>query len=159
MRLTLQISGLEPAASRLEELAQALARPAAPLLGAVGELWAEAFRSRLRQGQPPPGLSWPSLHWLTLKIRRHYGHGGPRLVRRGDLVESITTLEQGPSHVSVGTRLPGASRLQRGGTSRLHGRPVAVQAFPFIHLDRHLVAKTVEAIRRHYFPESLGEAP
>jgi phage gpG-like protein len=155
VRVSLRVDGAEPVARRLEEVSNLLEKPLAPLLDALAADWVTHFQSNIRD-EGRGGVSWPALHPVTLKIRKHYGHTGGKLIRGGDLLHSLSILSAGPTFVEVGSRLAPARILQDGGTfdDPKTGKQRQVQAFPFVYLTEEDVDETFELITVYFLGES-----
>ena len=136
MRLELSVQGAESTVRVLRVTAESLNKPLRPLLEVLAGEMQSAFQRHIQQEQGPQG-PFPELKPETRAIRRWYGHppDSPKLVRAGDLLHSITTLELGEDSFNVGSRLPYARIVQEGGTiTDEHGRTRTVQAFPFVYV-------------------------
>jgi phage gpG-like protein len=154
MRISLTIDGAEEARDLLQSTAQRLEQPARPLLEVIAaEL--QTYLQRHIQDERGPGGPWPALAPATLHIREHYGHpaASPRLVRAGDLLHSITTLDLTDASTEVGTRMHYARVLQDGGTvtDAKTGRPRTVQAFPFAYLTEQEIEDVMTLVTEYYF--------
>jgi phage gpG-like protein len=162
VKIALQIQGATEAAHLVSGLAQRLTQPATPLLSDAAALMLSSFQSHLRDQQGPDG-AWPALHPVTRAIRRYYGHGEtPRLIRGGDLLQSLTTLGQTDTSVEVGTRLGYAAILQTGGQvanghTGSHGTRT-VQAFPFVYLTGPEIDAILGTVTAYYFGEDGASA-
>jgi phage gpG-like protein len=152
MKVSLQINGAGDLSRELGALGERLAKPAAPLLQAAAAMMQTAFQTHIRDEEGPDG-PWPAHHPATKHIRRWYGHAdGPRLVRNGDLLQSIQTLAQTADAVEVGTRTAFAGVVQDGGTvTDDHGRRRTVQAFPFVYLTEQEIADLIDTVSAYYF--------
>ncbi len=149
--VTLEVTGADQASKSILEVADQFDQPLTPLLDRLTFHWTLTFQSHITD-DGPPGVTWPKHHPVTTKIREYYGHGvGPRLMRAGDLRNSITTLRLGPDFATVGTPLPFARVVQDGGTVTEGGRTRQVQAFPFIVITDELSEVTFESIESYFF--------
>lgn len=159
MKVSLQIHGADELARQLAGLGERLAKPAAPLLQAAAAMMQTWFQGHIRAEEGPDG-AWPQHHPATKHIRRWYGHAdGPRLVRSGDLLQSIQTLSQTEDAVEVGTRTAFAGVVQDGGTvTDEHGRTRMVQAFPFVYLTEQEIGDLMDTVTAYYFEEGAGAA-
>lgn len=151
MKVRITVAGVEHAVGSLRAAGESIDQPKGPLLEVLAAELQTAFQGNIQEAKGPDG-PWPDLRRQTVAIRKHYGHGsGPRLVRSGDLLQSITTLAQGDDFVEVGTRNPAAAILQTGGTVSDQAGTRDVQAFPFIWLGDQRVQDFAEMIREYYF--------
>lgn len=157
VRIRLTLEGADAAAETLSDLAEALDKPAAPLLAALGQGLVSAFQDNIRtEGArlADRGIRWPVLDLVTVRIREHYGHSaGPRLIRtKGDLLRSINVLDVGDDFVEVGSAVPHARVLHEGGTwtDPKTGRERQVQAFPFVLASLQDVDDLVAAVADYY---------
>jgi phage gpG-like protein len=158
VRIALQVHGAEDTARQLEAIGTRLSQPAAPLLQAAAAMMQTYFQAHLRAAEGPDG-PWPELKPETRAIRRHYGHGEAKLVRAGDLLQSITTLGQADASVDVGTRLSYARTVHDGGqVTDEHGRTRTVQAFPFVYLTGQEIDDLVDTVTAYYFEGAAGAA-
>ncbi len=150
VRVDLAVFGVDEVQRHLLRADKAVNLPLRPLLDLVGATWTSTFRDYIRS-EGPPGVRWPNLHPVTVKIRKYYGHGsGPKLIRRGDLLESIRTLSTGGDQVEVGTRSSYAAVLHKGGKITSGGARRTVQAFPFIVLTDELVQDTLDHVQSYF---------
>ncbi len=151
VRLTIEVTGADKASKEVLRVADRFDQPLAPLLDLLAAEWTSTFKSHILEGGTP-GITWPDLHPMTWKIRRHYGHTDSRkLIRRGDLLESITTLEVGPDSATIGTRNHAARIVQDGGTITQRGRTRQVPARPFIVVTEPLEKNTLQSIQDYFF--------
>ena len=159
MKIALQVHGAEDVSRELAAQGTRLSQPAAPLLQAAGAMMQTYFQTHLRNAEGPNG-PWPELMPETRAIRRHYGHGDtPKLVRAGDLLQSITTLGQADTFVDVGTRLIYARTVHDGGqVTDENGRTRTVQAFPFVYLTEQEIGDITDAVIGYYFEGLPGVA-
>ncbi len=119
LRLTVRTEGADAIIRRLEAHAEKHQQPKSLLLEVLAQEGVTAFQANIRsEGSrlSDRGISWPPLHPVTQKIRRHYGHGSRMLVRSGDLLHSIRPLTFGDDHVDIGTSARGAYVDHHGGT-------------------------------------------
>ncbi len=145
MRIQLKVDGADAAKALLERTGARLSQPVRPLLEVLAAELQTYLQGHIRAETGPDG-PWPDLMPQTRAIRRHYGHGdGPRLVRAGDLLHSITTLGLTDRGVEVGTNMRYARTVNDGGdvTDPQTGRTRTVQAFPFVYLT----AQEIEDLR------------
>lgn len=131
--------------------AEKFSQPVRPILEVLAAEMQTAFQEHIHDEEGPDG-EWPELRPQTMAIRRHYGHPaeGPRLVRAGDLLQSITTLNLTDRDVEVGTDLEYAHLVQEGGETDRGGRKRQVQAFPFVYLTEDEVRDFMELIREYF---------
>lgn len=155
--IALEIVGADALARRLASAAATLAKPLRPLLQALGLKWQAWFRNHIKDDGA--GLDWPELHQGTRAIRKHYGHDSKaRLLRRGDLLQSIDILGLSDDELRVGSNLHGgpggtvpvARILQSGGEVTQDGHTRKVQAFPFIVLTETDLEITHELISEYF---------
>lgn len=137
VRVSVTVQGASEAASELREIDARLHRDLRPILAARGQDMVTAFRENIMTGGArlaDRGIRWPPHDLVTLRIREYYGHGDKlKLVRGGDLLQSIEILDLGPSQVEVGTRHHAAATVHHGGeVTDERGRRRTVQSFPFI---------------------------
>lgn len=152
-KLTLEITGAEPVARELAETGRRLRQPLRDLLEVLGAMMVTFFQTHIRDAEGPSG-AWPELAPQTKAIRAYYGHpaAGPRLIRAGDLLQSLQLLELGEDSVTSGTRNPAAETLQNGGSvTDDHGKTRQVQAFPFVFLTEQETNDLVETIEIDLF--------
>lgn len=173
MRVSVRVDGAVETERMLSVIDNRVTRPVRPLL----DILAAEMQSAYRTGIQSRGLDLPKPHWLTEKIRRHYGHDAKaRLVRGGDLIRSITVLRTGEDFVDVGSPLSFARLLHEGGTKNdppprrdalgkfstsgaRSGRSTTrqVQAHPFLVTTDELL-RTLEDDMREYFLPTEGDA-
>ncbi|HVF61672.1 MAG TPA: hypothetical protein VNJ70_17840 [Thermoanaerobaculia bacterium] len=165
MQFHLTVDGVATAAEALEQRGERFRGDLSPLLAAIAADWTSIFQRNIRE--EGRGANWPELHPVTIKIRKHYGHGaGPRLIRsRGDLLHAIGLLDSTPESIEVGTTqlgaggVPAARILQDGGeVTDERGRTRLVQAFPFIFLEPTDVDDSVEMITTYLFGDGAARA-
>lgn len=146
--------GLDEVIHDLELLDARLNRePLTPLLEILGQDWASAAQENIRNG----AIDLPEHHPATVKIREHYGHGGKgKLIRGGDLIQSIATLEFDESHVVVGTELEFARVLHDGGeVADRRGGTHTVPPWPFLPITEQM-ADDAAALVLDYFTGGEG---
>ena len=121
---------------------------------------ASTFQDFIRTGGARLPTPWPALHPVTVKIRDHYGHGGPgpKLIRSGQFLHSLRVLSVTDEYVEVGSSDPRARILQEGGewTDPETGATRHVQAFPYIHLLEEDVDAWMEMVAEWFFGRAGG---
>lgn len=158
MRVAIDIAGAAEARDRLLAAAARVERPVGPLFRLLGAEWEASFREHIRvQGVPD---AFAALSPTTVSRRKKTGFGPtPILVRTGDLLQSIRTLEVTDSELSVGTLHVGAKLLQFGGTtspsSALPNRPVPPR--PFVLLTEQEISDTFEMVDAFFLDEGLPD--
>jgi phage gpG-like protein len=158
MNIRLEIAGADEASRKLRGTAEQLAKDPRPLLEALAAEMQTLFQGHIREAKGPDG-DWPELADATHHIRAHYGWGagGPKGIRAGDLLHSITTLRLGDDFVDVGTNLSYSRTMQEGGeVTDERGHTRSVQAFPFVWLSDSNVRDFVELIRGYYLGGVAG---
>jgi phage gpG-like protein len=154
MRLTLTLQGAAEAQALLAATAARLSQPPAPLLLDLAAALQRNLQTHI-QSQTGPDGPWPPLAPVTRKIRAYYGYApdGPALVRAGDLLQSLTTLNLEDRAVEVGTRAPYARTLQDGGTltGPRTGHTRTVQAFPFAYVTAQEIEDLLSLLTAYYF--------
>lgn len=99
-----------------------------PFMEAVGLIVKNSALKNFDNQASPEGDQWASLHPRTIKERAAQGYGPtPILYRRGELKDSIISVLQSASVVSVGSPLPFAGVLHAGAET-----PSKIPARPFI---------------------------
>ncbi len=160
------LEGATEAAQAFREIHARLDRSPAPLMAGLGQAMVSIFQENIRtEGArlADRGITWPTLHPATQKIREHYGHGasGPRLIRsKGDLLRSLNVLDVGESFVEAGSRLPHARVLHLGGTwvDPKTGKTRQVQAFPYVIASKQDIDDLMETISDYYLGTEGGDA-
>jgi len=153
MRIHLQVQGAAAAKALLERTGARLTQPVRPLLQVLAAELQTYLQGHIQAETGPDG-PWPTLAPQTRAIRRHYGHGdGPRLVRAGDLLHSITTLGLTDRGVDVGTNMRYARTANDGGevTDPQTGRTRTVQAFPFAYVTPGEVQDLLTLVTEYFF--------
>jgi phage gpG-like protein len=152
MRIQLRVDGAAPAKAVLERTASRLSQPVRPRLQVLAAELQTYLQGHLRAEAGPEG-PWPALMPQTRAIRRHYGHGdGPRLIRAGDLLHSITTLGLTDRSVDVGTNMRYARTVNDGGdvADSKTGKTRTVQAFPFVYVTPGEVQDLMTLIKEYF---------
>lgn len=127
MKIRIDHAGAEEAAVFVRAvLDRATGRqPLTPIMEGLSQQWSAISQDRITNQE----LELPEMHWLTRKIRKHYGHEGKqRLVRGGDLLHSITPRAVTPTSFRVGTDHHAAAPLQFGG--EVEGRDGSTHTVP-----------------------------
>ena len=152
--LRLTVTGAEETAATLETVHRRLHEPYTPLLGRLEDLMAESFRQNLLSEGARSATPWPSPHPSTAAIRQHYGHKGPRLIRGGQLLESINTLDRSDRSIAVGSALPYAADVHEGGLiDDGRGGTRTVQAHPFLAPTLQDLDDWDDRIAHYFFQE------
>jgi phage gpG-like protein len=154
MRIALNIDGAQQAREILAGAGRRLEQPRKPLLEVLAAELQTYLQQHIRDERGPDG-PWPPLAPATRRIREYYGHpaDSPRLVRAGDLLQSVTTLDLSESAAQVGTLMRYARILQDGGTftDPKTGRTRTVQAFPFAYLTAREIDDLMTLITEYFF--------
>jgi phage gpG-like protein len=153
MRVALTLEGAAEARQLLEATATRLEQPPRPLLEDLAAALQTHLQNHIRQGTGPDG-PWPPLAPATRRIREYYGHPPDgALIRSGELLQSLTTLNLEDRAVEVGTLAPFARTLQDGGSvaGPSTGRPRSVQPFPFVYVTAAEVQNLLSLLEAYYF--------
>lgn len=155
MKVSIQVTGAKEVQEVLRVTTRRLGQGTRALLQTLGGMMQTFFQEHIRSEEGPDG-PWPELAPATRAIRDWYGHppAGPKLIRTGDLLHSITTLQLGSDFVEVGTKNPAAPVLHTGGeVTDDRGRTRSVQAFPFVWLSPDQVQDLLVSVFSFYFEE------
>lgn len=156
MRVLLRTTGVEQAVELLDSLDARLNRePWSPLLEILAQDWASTAQENIRTEAIPLPEHAPA----TTRIREHYGHGSKgKLIRGGDLVQSIAPLAFGEQGFTVGTEMSFAEVLFSGGeVTEKSGRTHTVPPWPFLVATDAMVADA-QAMIADYFTGGEPEA-
>ena len=152
VRVTVTMTGAGVASEDLKRYQARIDAPMGPLLQAIGAHAGSYFRQRIATGS----LDLPIYELATVRIRDYYGHGQKKkLVRGGDLLNSITALESSETAVQVGSQLSYAHVLHEGGVvTEKSGRTHTVQPFPFLLPDEDLRDDVAGMVEDYFLPEA-----
>lgn len=155
MRIRLEITGTQDLAQSIDELARATEKPLGPLLDAIAAEWTGRFQAHILEGGIG-GARFAPLATTTLGVRRRRGYDGRPLIRKGDLLHSITTLRSGADFVEVGSAHPTAFINQEGGGEDAeYNFPGSreIPPRPFIGLSAQELGDTIGMIEDYFFEE------
>lgn len=158
-RVSIEIAGAAEAQKALLAAADRFEQPPRPLFEALGAEWESSFRQHIRdQGVPD---AFAPLAASTVARRKRAGFGpSPILIRTGDLLQSIRTLEVTDSELAVGTQQESAALLQFGGaTSSRSAMPGAtIPARPFVLLTAQELEDTYAMVEAYYLDDGAPDA-